>query len=90
MIDLLSLSNRENQHAFDLDKGEHNRQFLFVNGLAVHGKAPMPKCRIELRLPVDAPMAENIQGIIQADLQLLESFPGAGLKLVPVLFQTGT
>ena len=85
-----SFGDCENQHPFDLDKGEHNREFLLVNGLAVYGKAPMSKHCIELGLAVNTAMAENIQSIVQADLQLLEAFPGTGLKLVPVLFQTGT
>ena len=86
MICMLSFSDCEDQHAFDLDKGKYNRQFLFVNGLAVYGEAPMSKCRIEPRLPVDGPMPENIQSVVQADLQFLESLPSTGLKLVTVLF----
>ena len=50
----------------------------------------MSKSFVELGLSVDAPMLQNVQSIIQANLQFLESFPSTRLKLVSVLFETGT
>ncbi len=56
----------------------------------MHGEAPMSKRFVELGLSVNAPMLQNVQSIIQADLQFLESLPSTRLKLVSVPFETGT
>jgi len=56
----------------------------------MHGKVPISRLHVKLWFAVDISMPKNIQGVVQADLQLLESLPGTGLKSVLILVQTGT